>query len=52
MLHCFTGTEDEAKKYVDMGFYIGLTGGTLTFLLIHSDGDVRNVSDYGLWAKA
>ncbi|VDO89075.1 unnamed protein product [Heligmosomoides polygyrus] len=26
VLHCFTGTEDEAKKYVDMGFYIGLTG--------------------------
>ncbi|KIH51069.1 hypothetical protein ANCDUO_18848 [Ancylostoma duodenale] len=26
VIHCFTGTEDEAKKYVDMGYYIGLTG--------------------------
>uniref|UniRef100_A0A0N4WH10 Deoxyribonuclease TATDN1 n=1 Tax=Haemonchus placei TaxID=6290 RepID=A0A0N4WH10_HAEPC len=26
VIHCFTGTEDEAKKYIEMGFYIGLTG--------------------------
>ncbi|VDK45420.1 unnamed protein product [Cylicostephanus goldi] len=26
VMHCFTGTEDEAKKYVEMGLYIGLTG--------------------------
>ncbi|EPB79944.1 hydrolase, TatD family [Ancylostoma ceylanicum] len=26
VIHCFTGTEDEAKKYVDLGYYIGLTG--------------------------
>ncbi|KAJ1370914.1 hypothetical protein KIN20_032739 [Parelaphostrongylus tenuis] len=26
VVHCFTGTEDEAKKYVEMGMYIGLTG--------------------------
>ncbi|PAV60485.1 hypothetical protein WR25_10610 [Diploscapter pachys] len=26
VIHCFTGTVDEAKKYVDMGLYIGLTG--------------------------
>uniref|UniRef100_A0A0K0DHV7 Deoxyribonuclease TATDN1 n=1 Tax=Angiostrongylus cantonensis TaxID=6313 RepID=A0A0K0DHV7_ANGCA len=26
VVHCFTGTEDEAKKYVEMGLYIGLTG--------------------------
>ncbi|WKY12245.1 hypothetical protein Q1695_003656 [Nippostrongylus brasiliensis] len=26
VIHCFTGTEDEAKKYVEMGLYIGLTG--------------------------
>ncbi|KAL0269707.1 UNVERIFIED_CONTAM: hypothetical protein PYX00_007347 [Menopon gallinae] len=26
VIHCFTGTIEEAKKYLDMGFYIGLTG--------------------------
>ncbi|KAF0971802.1 hypothetical protein FDP41_010025 [Naegleria fowleri] len=26
VVHCFTGTRNEAKKYIDMGFYIGLTG--------------------------
>lgn len=26
VIHCFTGTVEEAKKYVDMGLYIGLTG--------------------------
>ena len=26
VVHCFTGTEDECKAYVDRGFYIGLTG--------------------------
>lgn len=26
VIHCFTGTCDEVKKYIDMGFYIGLTG--------------------------
>jgi len=26
VIHCFTGTYDEAKKYIDMGLYIGLTG--------------------------
>ncbi|KAH7730767.1 CBN-CRN-2 protein [Aphelenchoides avenae] len=26
VIHCFTGTADEAKKYIDMGLYIGLTG--------------------------
>lgn len=26
VIHCFTGSKAEAKKYVDMGFYIGLTG--------------------------
>ncbi|CAD6191649.1 unnamed protein product [Caenorhabditis auriculariae] len=25
VIHCFTGTVDEAKKYIEMGFYIGLT---------------------------
>ncbi len=26
VIHCFTGTTAEARKYIEMGFYIGLTG--------------------------
>ena len=26
IVHCFTGTEDEVKTYLDEGFWIGLTG--------------------------
>lgn len=26
VIHCFTGTQDEAKVYLNMGLYIGLTG--------------------------
>ncbi|CAI4220732.1 unnamed protein product [Auanema sp. JU1783] len=26
VIHCFTGTADQAKKYIEMGLYIGLTG--------------------------
>ncbi|KIC61996.1 TatD family hydrolase [Chryseobacterium taiwanense] len=26
VVHCFTGTLDEAKKYLDKGFYLGFTG--------------------------
>ena len=26
VIHCFTGTVEEAKKYMEMGLYIGLTG--------------------------
>lgn len=26
VVHCFTGTVEEAKKYLELGFYIGLTG--------------------------
>jgi TatD DNase family protein len=26
VLHCFTGTEEELEKYLDLGCYIGLTG--------------------------
>jgi hypothetical protein len=26
VIHCFTGTVNEARKYIDLGFYIGLTG--------------------------
>lgn len=26
VVHCFTGNEEQVKKYVSMGFYIGITG--------------------------
>lgn len=26
VIHCFTGTVDQAKKYIDLGCFIGLTG--------------------------
>lgn len=26
VIHCFTGTLDQAQKYVEMGFYIGING--------------------------
>lgn len=26
VVHCFSGTEDELGQYLDMGFYIGITG--------------------------
>ena len=26
VIHCFTGTVEQAQKYIDMGLYIGLTG--------------------------
>ena len=30
IMHCFTGTEDEAKAYIDLGFHLGL-GGVTTY---------------------
>ena len=30
IMHCFTGTEDEAKAYLDLGFHLGL-GGVITY---------------------
>jgi TatD DNase family protein len=30
VVHCFSGTSDEARRLVDMGFYLSI-GGTLTF---------------------
>ncbi len=26
VIHCFTGTVEQAKKYIDLGFYIGING--------------------------
>jgi TatD DNase family protein len=30
VMHCFTGTEEEAKAYIDLGFHLGL-GGVTTY---------------------
>ena len=30
VIHCFTGTLEQAKKYIDLGFYLGI-GGIVTF---------------------
>ncbi|MCR4848781.1 MAG: TatD family hydrolase [Bacteroidales bacterium] len=30
VMHCFTGTEEEAKVYLDLGFHLGL-GGVITY---------------------
>ena len=30
VMHCFTGTEEEAKAYLDLGFHLGL-GGVVTY---------------------
>ena len=26
VMHCFTGTQEEAQKYLDLGFYLGING--------------------------
>lgn len=30
VMHCFTGTEDEARAYLDLGFHLGI-GGVMTY---------------------
>jgi TatD DNase family protein len=47
IFHCFTGSRDDAKKVIDMGFYIGI-GGVLTFKNAGldetiSDIDINNI---------
>jgi len=39
--HCFTGTWDEAKAWLDLGFYIGITG-IVTFE--KKAGNIREVA--------
>ena len=36
-VHCFTGGLEELQRYIDMGFYVGLTG----FIFSLSDEDLR-----------
>jgi Tat protein secretion system quality control protein TatD with DNase activity len=35
VIHCFTGTADQAKAYLDMGLYIGLTGQCALGVCLH-----------------
>nr|CAG4645602.1 EOG090X080R [Lynceus sp. MCZ IZ 141354] len=45
VVHCFTGTSAHAKKYIEMGLYIGLTG----FLWKDkSDDGVRSILEKGI----
>lgn len=41
VIHCFTGTLEEAKKYIAMGFYLGMNGIMFKFPL---DEVVKNIS--------
>ena len=42
IFHCFTGTEDQAKRAIDLGFYLGI-GGVLTFKNSGLDKVVENI---------
>lgn len=39
VVHCFTGSLEELRRYVDMGFYVGLTG----YIFSLSDDDLRTM---------
>jgi|SRR3989344_3846635 len=41
VIHCFTGTLEQAKKYVDLGFYIGLNG---IIFKLPLDEIIKNIS--------
>ncbi|MFN8164665.1 MAG: TatD family hydrolase [Bacteroidia bacterium] len=43
IFHCFTGTEEQAKKAIDMGFYLGI-GGVVTFKNSGLDKSLANIS--------
>ncbi len=43
VFHCFSGTSEEAKKIVDLGFYIGV-GGVLTFRNSNLSDVIRSVN--------
>lgn len=45
VIHCFTGTADEAKKYIQLGYHIGLTG---YLWKDRSEGGVRKILEDGL----
>lgn len=43
IFHCFSGTAEEAKQIVDLGFYLGI-GGVLTFKNSGLDKAIENIS--------
>ncbi|MDB5228032.1 MAG: TatD family deoxyribonuclease [Bacteroidota bacterium] len=43
VFHCFTGTEEEAKEILDLGFYLGI-GGVVTYKNTHLRNALKNVS--------
>lgn len=43
VFHCFTGTEDEAKEILDLGFYLGI-GGVVTYKNTHLREVLKNIS--------
>ncbi len=43
IFHCFSGTEEEAKEIVSLGFYLGI-GGVLTFKNSGLDKAIENIS--------
>ncbi|XP_046402077.1 3'-5' ssDNA/RNA exonuclease TatD [Ischnura elegans] len=45
IIHCFTGTVEQAQKYLEMGFYLGLTG---YLCKDKSDTGVRKLLEDGL----
>lgn len=44
VIHCFTGTGEEAQRYMDMGFYISFTG-ILTFPPRKEEGEKDGLSN-------
>lgn len=42
VIHCFSGTEEEAKKYIDIGFVLGI-GGIITFKNSHLCDAIKNI---------
>jgi TatD DNase family protein len=47
VIHCFTGTIEEAQKWLDVGFHISLTG----ILTYKSAGDLREVAKMIPWER-
>ena len=43
VFHCFTGVEEEAKKVIDLGFFLGI-GGVVTFKNSNSDKVLSSLS--------
>jgi TatD DNase family protein len=43
IFHCFTGTEDQAKRAIDLGFYLGI-GGVVTFKNAGLDKTIQNIN--------